>query len=78
MAGGQEKEEDALKRRQQARIKEQARRELEKEQQVEAEIAKVKEVYGEKEEEVVEAPLLQAESIFDALWLERKCVAGKR
>ena len=56
MAGGQEKEEDALKRRQQARIKEQARRELEKEQQVEAEIAKVKEVYGEKEEEVVEAP----------------------
>lgn len=56
VAGGQEKEEDALKRRQQARIKEQARRELEKEQQVEAEIAKVKEVYGEKEEEMVEAP----------------------
>ena len=56
MAGGQEREEDALRRRQQARIKEQARRELEKEQQVEAEIAKVKEVYGEKEEEVLEAP----------------------
>jgi len=56
VAGGQEREEDALRRRQQARIKEQARRELEKEQQVEAEIAKVKEVYGEKEEEVVEAP----------------------
>jgi len=56
VAGGQEREEDALRRRQQARIKEQARRELEKEQQVETEIAKVKEVYGEKEEEVVEAP----------------------
>lgn len=56
VAGGQEKEEDALRRRQQARIKEQARRELEKEQQVEAEIAKVKEIYGEKEEVVVEAP----------------------
>ena len=45
-----------MRRRQQARIKEQARRELEREQQVEAEIAKVKEVYGEKEEEIVEAP----------------------
>ena len=42
VAGGQEREEDALRRRQQARIKEQARRELEKEKQVEAEIAKVK------------------------------------
>ena len=52
----QEDGEEARRRRQQARIKEQARLELEKEKQVEAEIAKVKEVYGEKEEEVVEAP----------------------
>jgi len=56
IAGGQQNEEEVLRRRQQARIKEQARRELEREQQVEAEIAKVKEVYGEKEEEIVEAP----------------------
>lgn len=52
----QEDGEEARRRRQQAKIKEQARLELEKEKQVDAEIAKVKEVYGEKEEEVVEAP----------------------
>ncbi len=37
-------------------IKEQARKELEKEQQAEAEIEKLKSVYGEKEPEIREAP----------------------
>jgi hypothetical protein len=39
-----------------ALIKEQARKELEREQQTEAEIEKLKSVYGEKEPEVNEAP----------------------
>jgi hypothetical protein len=39
-----------------ALIKEQARKELEREQQTEAEIEKLKSVYGEKEPEVKEAP----------------------
>lgn len=48
--------EDLMKKRQQARIKEQAKKELEKEQEVEKEIAKIKLTYGEKSEEVMEAP----------------------
>ena len=39
-----------------ALIKEQARKELEREQQTEAEIEKLRSVYGEKEPEVKEAP----------------------
>lgn len=45
-----------MRKRQQARIREQAKRELEQEKEVDREIAKIKEVYGEKSEEVVEAP----------------------
>jgi len=52
----QDDEEVLMKKRQQARIREQAKRELEKEQEIEKEIAKIKETYGDKSEEVLDAP----------------------
>jgi len=53
----EDSEADLMKKRQQARIKEQARRELEKEQQLEKEIAKIKQTYGDTPEEEKEAPV---------------------
>jgi len=56
LASHEDNAEDLMRKRQQARIKEQARRELEKEKEVEKQIAKIKETYGDKSEEVLEAP----------------------
>eukprot|EP00092_Neocalanus_flemingeri_P028049 GFUD01030452.1.p1 GENE.GFUD01030452.1~~GFUD01030452.1.p1 ORF type:complete len:442 (+),score=157.19 GFUD01030452.1:613-1938(+) len=55
-AGQDQKDADFQKARQKALIKEKARKELEKEQKIEQEIAKIKEVYGEKEDVEVEGP----------------------
>lgn len=57
-------EAEMMRKRQQARIKEQARRELEQEQEVDKEIAKIKEVYGEKSEVEVEAPAASGGVLF--------------
>jgi len=55
-ASKETKEADLIKARQRAKIKDQARQELEREQKIDEEIAKIKSVYGEKEEIEVEAP----------------------
>lgn len=55
-SGQEQKDVDVLKSRQKAMIKEKARKELEREQKIEEEIAKIKEVYGEKEEVECEGP----------------------
>jgi len=63
----QEKQSDAdfQKARQKAMIKEQARREIEREQKIDQEIAKLKEVYGDKEEVECEGPTsLAAQGVF--------------
>lgn len=52
----EQKDLDMQKSRQKAMIKEKARKELEREQKIEEEIAKIKEVYGEKEEVECEGP----------------------
>ena len=52
----EQKDVDIQKSRQKAMIKEKARKELEREQKIEEEIAKIKEVYGEKEEVECEGP----------------------
>ena len=57
--------EEFQKNRQRALIKEQARRELEKEQMMEKEIEKLKSVYGEREPQEFEAPSqLAAQGVF--------------
>ena len=56
MAGKEQREADLIKSRQKAMIKDRARQELAREQQIDAEIAKIKSVYGEKEEVEVEGP----------------------
>jgi len=55
-ASQEDKDVDFQKARQKALIKEKARKELEKEQKIDQEIAKIKEVYGEKEDVEVEGP----------------------
>jgi len=59
----QEPEQDFQRKRQAARIKEQARRELEQEQQQQQEIDRMKDVYGDKEPEEVEGPA-QLEGVY--------------
>lgn len=49
-------EEDLVKARQRAKIKERARQELEREQKIDTEVAKIKAVYGDKEEINLEGP----------------------
>ena len=56
MASKEQKEVDLVKARQRAMIKDKARQELEREQQIDAEIAKIKSVYGDKEDIEVEGP----------------------
>merc|ERR1719410_913059 len=56
MASKEQKEVDLMKARQRAMIKDKARQELEREQQIDAEIAKIKSVYGDKEDIEVEGP----------------------
>ena len=56
IANKEQKEADVIKARQKAMIKDRARQELEREQQIDAEIAKIKTVYGDKEEIQCEGP----------------------
>ena len=56
IASKEQSEADLVKARQRAKIQAQARQELEREQQIEKEIAKIKSVYGDKEEIEVEGP----------------------
>ena len=55
-ASKEQKETDMAKARQRAVIRDRARQELEREQQIDTEIAKIKSVYGDKEEIEVEGP----------------------
>ena len=55
-ASKEQSQDDMLKARQKAKIKERARQELEREQKIETEIAKIKSVYGDKEDIEVEGP----------------------
>jgi len=56
MVSQEQKDVDFQKARQKAMIREKARKELERDQKIDQEIAKIKEVYGEKEDVDVESP----------------------
>jgi len=65
MTSQDQKDADFQKTRQKALIKEKARKEIEREQKIEQEIAKIKDVYGEKEEVECEGPSsLAAQGVF--------------
>jgi len=65
MASKDQNEADLMKARQRAMIKDKARQELEREQKIDAEIAKIKSVYGDKEDIEVEGPQhLAASGVF--------------